>query len=79
MTTYISETSDHKWWTPLLKLLDYVSLKVVFSPNFEYYRIQDNEKSFKKNDVYLLVMQHYEFVHLIMKSLFSNETLINTD
>lgn len=33
----------------------------------------------KKNDVYLLVMQHYEFVHLIMKSLFSNEMLINTD
>jgi hypothetical protein len=37
-------------------------------------------KSFwEENDVCLLVMQHYEFVHLIMKSLFSNETLINTD
>lgn len=35
-------------------------------------------KIFLKN-VCLLVMQHYEFVHLIMKSLFSNETLINTD
>lgn len=32
----------------------------------------------KKNDVYLLVIQHYGFVHLITKSLF-NEALINTD
>ena len=80
MTWYLSETSDHKCWAPLLKPLDYVNLGVVFPPNFEYYRIQVNEKHFeKKNDVYLLVMQHYGFVHLITKSLFSNEALINTD
>lgn len=82
MTQYISETSDHKCWAPLLKPLGYVNLRVVFPPNFEYYRIQVNEKHLekkKKNDVYLLVMQHYGFVHLITKSLFSNEALINTD
>ena len=48
MTQYISETSDHKCWAPLLKPLDYVNLRVVFPPNFEYYRIQVNEKHFEK-------------------------------
>lgn len=33
----------------------------------------------ERPDVCLLVMQLYKFVHLLMKSLFSNEMLINND
>lgn len=33
----------------------------------------------ERPDIYLLVTHLYEFVHLIMKSLFSTEMLINND
>lgn len=59
--------------------LDSANLKAVFFQTLSIIDFKIIKNLLKITDVYLLVMQRYEFVHLIMKSLFSNETLINTD